>query len=322
MKKYRIIIRLFQKGEVFMPGKVRVIPANTNEPMKHVVIYARVSSNTMEQLDSLKAQISGLTKFVSGHNNWKLVDIHIDIASAKKDSSRPAFHKMIEECKAGLTDIVVVKNISRLGRDTVEVLDAINTLKEADVRIIFRQEELDTLTVGSSLLMSTIEACTQAENETRSDNIKWGIKQRASNGSLGFYRRKCYGYDKDENSDLVINKEQAEVVKLIFDLYLGGKSILGIVKELKERGIKSPTGKDNWPKRSIEEMLSNEKYIGIAVVNVDGEEGQVYKLNNSHPAIISKEMFDVVQEEKLKRSNVELTDDGIRRKSRKYSSKR
>ena len=305
-----------------MPGKVRMIPTNTNEPMKHVVIYARVSSNSMEQLDSLKAQISGLTKFVSGQRNWKLVDIHIDIASSKKGSARPAFHKMIEECKAGLTDIVVVKNISRLGRDTVEVLDAINTLRESQVRIIFKQEELDTLTVGSSLLISTIEACTQAENETRSANIKWGIKQRASNGSLGFYRRKCYGYDKGENGDLVINEEQAVIVRLIFDLYLGGKSILGIVKELKERGIKSPTGKDNWPKRSVEEMLSNEKYIGIAVVNVDGEEGQVYKLNNSHPAIISKEMFDVVQEEKLKRSNVELTDDGIRRKSRKYSSKR
>lgn len=128
-----------------MPGKVRVIPANTNEPMKHVVIYARVSSNTMDQLESLKAQISGLTKFVSGHNNWKLVDIHIDIASAKKDSARPAFHQMIEECKAGLTDIVVVKSISRLGRDTVEVLDAINTLRDSQVRIIFKQEELDTL---------------------------------------------------------------------------------------------------------------------------------------------------------------------------------
>ena len=74
---------------------------------------------------------------------------------------------------------------------------------------------------------------------------------------MGFYRRKCYGYDKDENGDLVINEEQAEVIKLIFDLYLGDKSILGIVKELKERSIKSPTGKDNWPKRSIEEMLSN-----------------------------------------------------------------
>lgn len=303
-----------------MPGKVRVIPANTNEQMKHVVIYARVSSNTMDQLESLKAQISGLTKFVSGHNNWKLVDIHIDIASAKKDSARPAFHQMIEECKAGLTDIVVVKSISRLGRDTVEVLDAINTLRDSQVRIIFKQEELDTLTVGSSLLISTIEACTQAENETRSDNIKWGIKQRASNGSLGFYRRKCYGYDKDENGDLVINKEQAEVVKLIFDLYLGGKSILGIVKELKDRNIKSPTGKDNWPKRSVEEMLSNEKYIGIAVVNVDGEEGQVYKLNNSHPAIISNEIFDAVQEEKLKRSNLVVDENGTHRSGKKYSS--
>ena len=305
-----------------MPGKVRVIPANTNEPMKHVVIYARVSSNTMEQLDSLKAQISGLTKFVSGHNNWKLVDIHIDIASAKKDSSRPAFHQMIEECKAGLTDIVVVKSISRLGRDTVEVLDAINTLRESQVRIIFKQEELDTLTVGSSLLISTIEACTQAENETRSDNIKWGIKQRASNGSLGFYRRNCYGYDKDENGDLVINEKQAEVMKLIFDLYLGGKSVLGIVKELKERSIKSPTGKDNWPKRSIEEMLSNEKYIGVSVVNVGGEEGQIYKLNNSHPAIISKEMFDAVQKEKHKRSNVIVDENGTHRSNKKYSSKK
>lgn len=305
-----------------MSGKVRVIPASTYEPMKHVVIYARVSSNTMDQLESLKAQVSGLTKFVSGHNNWKLVDIHIDIASAKKDSARPAFHQMIEECKAGLTDIVVVKSISRLGRDTVEVLDAINTLRESQVRIIFKQEELDTLTVGSSLLISTIEACTQAENETRSDNIKWGIKQRASNGSLGFYRRKCYGYDKDENGDLVINKEQAEVVKLIFDLYLDGKSVLGIIKELKDRNIKSPTGKDNWPKRSVEEMLSNEKYIGISVVNVGGKEGQIYKLYNSHPSIIPKEMFDTVQEEKKHRSNVELTSDGIKRKSQKYSSKR
>lgn len=306
-----------------MPGKVRVIPANTNEPMKHVVIYARVSSNTMGQLESLKAQISGLTKFVSGNNNWKLVDIHIDIASAKKDSSRPAFHQMIEECKAGLTDIVVVKSISRLGRDTVEVLDAINILRESQVRIIFKQEELDTLTVGSSLLISTIEACTQAENETRSDNIKWGIKQRASNGSLGFYRRKCYGYDKDENGDLVINEEQAVIVRLIFDLYLGGKSILGIVKELKERDIKSPTGKDNWPKRSVEKMLSNEKYIGISAVNVGGKECQIYKLNNYHPSIISKEMFDSVQEEKIQRSNLDITENGVsQRKSKKYSSKK
>lgn len=158
-----------------------------------------------------------IDKVVSGHNNWKLVDIHIDIASAKKDSSRYAFLQIIEECKAGLTDIVVVKSISRLGRDTVEVLDAIKTLSESQVRIIFKQEGLDTLTVAGSLLISTIETCNQAENETRSDNIKFDIKQRVRNGSLWFYHRKCYGYDNDENGDIVINEEQAEVVKLIFD---------------------------------------------------------------------------------------------------------
>lgn len=105
-------------------------------------------------------------------------------------------------------------------------------------------------------------------------------------------------------------------------MYLGGKSILGIVKELKERGIISPTGKDNWPKRSTEEILSNEKYIGIAVVNVDGEEGQIYKLNNSHPAIIPNEIFDAVQKEKHKRSNVIVDENGTHRSNKKYSSKR
>lgn len=104
-------------------------------------------------------------------------------------------------------------------------------------------------------------------------------------------------------------------------MYLGGKSILGIVKELKDRNIKSPTGKDNWPKHSVEEMLSNEKYIGISVVNVGGKEGQIYKLNNFHSAIVSKETFDAVQKEKLKRSNMVTDENGSHRSKVKYSSK-
>ena len=100
------------------------------------------------------------------------------------------------------------------------------------------------------------------------------------------------------------------------------KAILAIVNELKERSIKFPIGKDNWPKRSVEKMLSNEKYIGISAVNVGGEEGQIYKLNNSHPAIISKEMFDAVQKEKHKRSNVIVDENGTHRNTTKYSSKK
>ncbi len=99
-------------------------------------------------------------------------------------------------------------------------------------------------------------------------------------------------------------------------------TILGIVKELKDRNIKSPTGKDNWPKRSVEEILSNEKYIGISVVNVGSEGGRIYKLNNSHPAIISKEMFNVVQKEKHKRSNVIVYENGTHRSNKNYRSKK
>lgn len=97
---------------------------------------------------------------------------------------------------------------------------------------------------------------------------------------------------------------------------------MGIVKELKDRNIKSPTGKDNWPKRSVEEILSNEKYIGISVVNVGSEGGRIYKLNNSHPAIISKEMFNVVQKEKHKRSNVIVYENGTHRSNKNYRSKK
>lgn len=106
-------------------------------------------------------------------------------------------------------------------------------------------------------------------------------------------------------------------------MYLVGKSVLGIIKELKNGNIKSPTGKDNLPKRSADEMLCNEKYIGIAVVNVSGKEGQIYKLNNSDPAIISKETLDAVQKEKIQRSNLDVSENGVsQRKSKKYSLKK
>ncbi|MDD6249415.1 MAG: DUF1016 N-terminal domain-containing protein [Bacillales bacterium] len=274
-------------------------PSKVNEEM--VLMYRDIGEYISKQ--SEKAEYGD--SFVQ-----KLADSFAANYPDLKGFNRRGLYRMRQFCELYKDNEKVPPLVTQLSwTNHLKIMSACKSMEE---RIFY---------MNSSLLISTIEACTQAENETRSDNIKWDIKQRASNGSLGFYRRKCYGYDKDENGDLVINKEQAEIFKLIFDLYLGGKSILGIVKELKERSIKSPTGKENWPKRSIEEMLRNEKYIVVSVVNVGGEEGQIYKLNNSHPAIISKEMFDVVQEEKLKRSNVELTDVVMKRKSNKYSSK-
>jgi len=123
-----------------------------------------------------------------------------------------------------------------------------------------------------------IESIAQAENELRSDNIKWGIKQRAAQGTSRLYNRKCYGYYNDENGNLVIDEKEANNVRIIFNLYLQGKSVLGIVKELELLGIKSPTGKATWPKRSIDVMLSNEKYMGNVRVLDNGKYESYYRV--------------------------------------------
>ena len=174
---------------------------------------------------------------------WLLVDVNIDIASSKKSSSRKEFARMLQDCKSRDIEIILTKSISRFGRDTVEFLDALNQLRVLGVRVIFEQEVLDTAYTDNDLMISIIEAVAQAENESRSDNIKWGIKQRAAQGTSKLYNRKCYGYFNDADGNLAIDEKEAKNVRLIFNLYLQGKSVLGIVKELERLGIKSPTGK-------------------------------------------------------------------------------
>ena len=142
---------------------------------------------------------------------WLLVDVYIDIASSKTGSSRKEFTRMLQNCKSHDIEIVLTKSISRFGRDTVEILDALNQLKNLGVRVIFEQEVLDTADTDNDLMISIIESIAQAENESRSENIKWGIKQRAAQGTSKLYNRKCYGYYNDEDGNLVINEEEAKM---------------------------------------------------------------------------------------------------------------
>lgn len=171
-------------------------------------------------------------------------------------------------------------------------------------------------------MISVVESFAQAENESISQNIRWGIKERVAKGTSEFYDRKCYGYDHDEKGKLVINSEEAEVVEKIFDWYLRGKSVLGILKELKTQGIKSPTGKDRWCKRTIDVMLSNEKYIGRARF-LDSVSGDVeYLVEKNNPSIISSSVFNRVHQEKKKRNNAIKNEDETIRKDKKYSSEK
>jgi len=305
-----------------MNPKIWYIPARNDRLEKKVGIYCRVSTNEKEQLYSLAAQISALTRAVANVSQWRLADVFIDIASAKGEIPRREFERLLRECEAHNISVVLTKSISRFGRDTVETLSAINKLKAAGVRIIFEQENLDTDEVDSNLMISVMESLAQAENESRSENIRMGLAMRAANGTSGLYKRKLYGYTKDKDGELVIDDEQAKVVRDVFRWYLDGASVLGIIKKLSDAGIPSPTGKGTWSKRSIEKMLENEKYTGTVTLLDSATQEYKYQMKECHPPIITESEFRAVQQEKKKRSNIATDENGTRRSSRKYSSKK
>lgn len=178
-----------------------------------------MSTNSADQLKSLTAQVSGLTRLTAANPKWLLVDVYMDIASSKIGSSRKEFTRMLKDCQSHDLEIILTKSISRFGQDTVEILNALNQLKILGVRVIFEQEQLDIVDTDSTLMISIIESIAQAENESRSDNIKWGINQRAAQGTSKLYNRKCYGYYNDEDGNLAIDEKEAKNVHMIFNFY-------------------------------------------------------------------------------------------------------
>lgn len=161
------------------------------------------------------------------------------------------------------------------------------------------------------------------------------MKRGFISGNSKLYSRKCFGYKQNKDGEIIIDEEQAEVVRAIFDLYLNGLSIGLIVCELEKRGLKSPQGKDIWSKKSIQTVLGNEKYIGHVLLGKtytgdfpnnkqfmnDGEHEQ-FLMKDAHEPIIELEKYEKVQEEMKRRSNIEIVNGEVKRKDTHYSSKR
>lgn len=306
-----------------MAKNVWYIPAKRSDPGMNVGIYCRVSTAEKNQLQSLAAQISALTRAVAHIDQWKLTDTFIDIASAKGDLPRREFDRMLREAEDHRISVILTKSISRFGRDTVETLEALRRLKAAGVRVIFDEEGLDTDQVDDTMLISIMESLAQDENESRSRNIRMGLYTRAASGKSGNYRKRAYGYVKGEDGELVIEPTQAQVVRNIFRWYIDGASILKIIKKLAEKGIPSPTGKEKWSKKTIENILSNRAYLGIVVTNDPLHEDQKFQMTEARPPILTEDVFRAAQEAREKRSNITISETGERqRKSTKYSSKK
>jgi site-specific DNA recombinase len=301
-----------------------------------VGIYCRVSTASKTQVVSAGHQLSGLIADVAHSHQARLYDVYLDVQSGRTSDNRKNLMRLLDDCRAGRVTLVYTKSISRFARNTVDVLTIVRELKKMNVPVYFENEQLYSFDKEAELAISLHGAIAQGESENKSENIKWSLDKAAQNPDAQIYNRKCYGYSNAEDGSLVINEPEAEVIRQIFQLYLDGYSVGGIKKNLEGNGILTSRGKTAWSKRSIETILTNEKYAGDVIlyktfspdfpekkrIQNNGEHKK-YIQEDHHLSIISREMFRAVQEMRESRSNIERHVDGtVTRKAKRYTGKK
>ena len=272
-----------------------------------VAAYCRVSTKHEEQRRSLAAQISYYTNYIQKHPNWVLVAVYSDTASGTRTNQRPSYQKLIRDCTKRKVDLILVKSLSRFGREALETIRQIRRLKKMNIGVYIENGGLNTLNVSDSMI-DQLAALAQAESHFRSENIKFGISHRMRSGKTVLNHTQFLGYTKGLDGILQIVPEEAEIVRKIFDLYIQGNGVRKIKRYLEEHGIKTVTGKSEWSTSTIDRMLSNEKYVGEVRMQKtftadfltgrrEKNTGQLdsYLVEDAHEPIIDQETFELVQ---------------------------
>ena len=308
--------------------EVKKIPATRNflekdrKAILNVGAYCRVSTDTEEQQGSYNSQVTHYTEKIKSTPGWRFVKVYGDEGiSGTNADNRPGFQEMMQDCENGKLDLIITKSISRFSRNVTVTLEVARSLRDKGIGIFFEKENLNTLHYTSESLLAIFSSLAQAESESMSENIKMGREYRYKQGECCYNMGKIFGYNQDSDGIVTINEEQAVVVRLIYEAYLNGMSIGGIIKDLQGRNIPSPTGKEKWSPGTVERILSSEKYKGDFLARktftVDPiskkkkkNTGQVtqYLITNHHPAIIEPEIFDMVQSEKTRRGCIKKND--------------
>ncbi len=303
--------------------RVIIIPANPElarekavKRQQRVAAYCRVSTDEEEQLTSYEAQQTYYTDKIMTHPDWTMAGLFADQGitgtSARK---RPEFLRMIRQCKQKKIDIVLTKSISRFARNTVDCLHYIRALRELGIAVIFEKEGINTLESDSEMLITILGAFAQAESESISGNVVWGIRQAMREGKVAYQYSRWYGYQKGEDGKPEIIPEQAEVVRHIYDRYLVGASLRQIKDGLESRNIPNVDGEPGWTLSTVKGILTNEKYCGDALLQktfiqdciskkVIRNTGQLpqYLIQNCHQGIVSRQTYDSVQAEMARRN--------------------
>jgi DNA invertase Pin-like site-specific DNA recombinase len=277
--------------------------------------YGRVSTNSEEQKTSYEAQVDYYTKMIMENPDWEFVKVYADTETGTSTKRRDGFNEMVEDALAGKIDLIVTKSVSRFARNTVDSLTTVRRLKEKGVEIWFEEQNIYTLDSKGELLITIMSSLAQEEARNISENVTWGQRKRMADGKVSMPYKRFLGYEKGEDGKPRIVESEAAVVRQIYALFLEGRTIRQIARLLVAQGVPTPSGGTEWSVSTIRSILTNEKFTGNAILQkvftVDFlskktkiNEGEVpqYFVENSHPAIISTETYELAQAEMARRA--------------------
>lgn len=276
-----------------------------------VAAYARVSTDSDEQLSSYEAQVDFYTRHIKSNPEWEFVNVYTDEGiSGTNTKKREGFNRMVADAMEGKIDLILTKSISRFARNTVDTLTTVRKLKEKGVEVYFEKENIYTLDAKGEVMITIMSSLAQEESRSISENVTWGKRKSMANGKFSLAYKHFLGYKKGEDGILEIVEDEAKIVREIYQLFLEGQTVRMIADHLTQQGIPTPKGKEKWSVSTIMSILQNEKYKGDALLQktyvadfltkrVKKNCGEIpqYYIKDSHPAIIDPATFDLVQEE-------------------------
>lgn len=320
--------------------KVRVIPAsksllnNVREYKKlRVCAYGRVSTDSEEQMSSIKAQKSYFMDKILANPEWDFAGYYEDEGiSGKSVEKRLGFQKMIKDCEAGKIDVILTKTVSRFSRNTVDSITYARTLKEMGVEVRFDQDGFGMFDDDAEMRLTIMAMIAQEEIIKQSRSIKFGQREKARQGKVSYNFTNWYGYEEGPDKQPLIVPEEALIVEQIYTNYISGESMTTIAKELNAKSLSTKL-KKKWSSVAIQRILTDHKYCGNylfgktykadplsrKVVKNTGQSVQ-YLIEEAHTGIVTTEMFYLAQAEIKRRNDIKIEIDGVEKLS-KYNSK-
>jgi site-specific DNA recombinase len=314
MKKMQVT-KIPKKTVTVIEPKRSLIVDKEKYHQQRVAAYCRVSTDSEEQLTSYTTQKKVYSEMIAARKDWEFAGLYADEGiSGTRADKRPQFKKMINDCLSGKIDYIITKSVSRFARNTVDCLDHVRILKAKGIGVFFEEQNIDTLKIDSELYLVIYAGFAQSESESMSKNITWTFRKKFENGNSVFMYKKLLGYKKGEDGMPEIVPEEAALVKRVYNMYLAGETPRRISAAMKAEKIEIPGKSLSFSESMISGILTNEKYCGDSVlqktVTIDcisktrrknTGEAPMYYVQNSHPAIISREVFHKTQEELMRR---------------------